>query len=85
MSRYFKRYMIKVFDNEDSKYEGYLTAYVLEWYGTKTVIAKVIQNKSTFKAKAGTTRLIFCGDAGCEFFDTKKELEQIEKELKENE
>lgn len=80
-----KRYILKQFSMEASSYEGYLTAYVLEWYGTKTVVARIIKNHSTFHAEEGKTRLIFCGNGGCEFFEEEDECEKRLEEVMKDE
>ena len=81
-----KKYVLKKFGKEYSLYEGYLTAYILEFYGQKTVVAKIIDNKSTFKGKQGDTRLIYCGEDNCEFYETEEQCRQaLVKEVKKDE
>jgi len=76
-----KKYILKKFGNENTLYEGYLTGYVLEMYGKKTAITKIIDNFSSFRANAGDTRLIYCGEESCEYFETEEECRQRLKEV----
>lgn len=78
-----KRYMLKKFKMENSLYDGYLIGYVLEYYGRCTAVVRVIKNESSFPCETGDTRLIYCCDSQCEFFESvfkcENRLEEVKK------